>query len=190
MSRHRCPGSHITGAEVPDDAELVVDATLESIDGAVTVTGTVAVPWQAECRRCLDDIGGVLEVDVSEVFETQPVEGETYPIEGDEVDLEPVVRDAALLHLPLAPLCRPDCAGPAPDAFPADRRRRRAPTRTTAATRAGPRSTSCRFDPARRAAGGRGSTLSRDPPLGFPGCAAGLEPGGTSVPAPARPVLE
>ena len=43
-----------------------------------------------------------------------PVDGETYPLEGDEVDLEPVVRDAVLLTLPLAPLCRPDCAGPAP----------------------------------------------------------------------------
>jgi uncharacterized protein len=114
------PGLHITGARVPDDAELVVDATLESIEGgAVTVSGTVTVPWRAECRRCLDDIAGEVTVDLSEVFEVRPVDGETYPIEGDEVDLEPVVRDAALLHLPLAPLCRPDCAGPAPDAFPA-----------------------------------------------------------------------
>ena len=114
------PGLHITGAQVPDDAELVVDATLESIEGAaVTVTGTVEVPWTAECRRCLGEVSGVAVVDVSEVFEVDPVEGETYPIDGDEVDLEPVVRDAALLHLPLAPLCRPDCAGPAPESFPA-----------------------------------------------------------------------
>ena len=115
------PGLHITGAQVPDDAELAIDATLESIEGgAVTVSGTVSVPWTAECRRCLDEISGVAVVDLSEVFEVRPVEGETYPIEGDEVDLEPVVRDAALLHLPLAPLCREDCAGPAPDAFPAN----------------------------------------------------------------------
>lgn len=113
------PGLRITGAQVPDEEELVVDATLESIEGAaVTVTGTVTVPWTAECRRCLDEIRGVSAVPLSEVFEVDPVEGETYPIEGDEVDLEPVVRDAALLHLPLAPLCRPDCAGPAPGSFP------------------------------------------------------------------------
>jgi uncharacterized protein len=113
-------GLQITGAKVPEDAELVVDATLESIEGAaVTVIGTVTVPWTAECRRCLDEIEGVATVALSEVFEVHPVEGETYPIEGDEVDLEPVVRDAALLHLPLAPLCRPDCAGPAPETFPA-----------------------------------------------------------------------
>jgi uncharacterized protein len=79
----------------------------------------VEVPWTAECRRCLDPIRDVATVDLREVFEVSPVEGETYPIDGDEVDLEPVVRDAALLHLPLAPLCRPDCAGPAPEAFPA-----------------------------------------------------------------------
>ena len=46
-------------------------------------------------------------------------DGETYPIEGDDVDLEPVIRDGVLLHLPLAPLCREDCAGPAPESFPA-----------------------------------------------------------------------
>lgn len=112
------PGLAITSARVPDDADLLVDATLESIDGAVTVTGTVQVPWTAECRRCLDDVGGVFTVDLDEVFEVRPVDGETYPIDGDEVDLEPVVRDAALLHLPLAPLCRPECPGPAPDTFP------------------------------------------------------------------------
>lgn len=113
------PGLAITSAKVPDEADLVVDATLESIDGAITVSGTVQVPWTAECRRCLDDVGGVLTVELSEVFEVRPIDGETYPIDGDEVDLEPVVRDAALLHLPLAPLCRPDCLGPDPERYPA-----------------------------------------------------------------------
>lgn len=114
------PGLSITGARVPDQAELVVDLTLESIEGSrVTAVGTVEVPWAAECRRCLDDVEGVLRVDVQEVFEVSPSDGETYPIEGDEVDLEPIVRDAALLNLPLAALCRPDCPGPAPEAFPA-----------------------------------------------------------------------
>jgi len=112
------PGLAITASHVPDEAELVLDATLESIEGAITVTGTVEVPWAAECRRCLDNVGGVLRVDVNEIFELRPTDGDTYPIDGDEVDLEPVVRDAALLHLPLAPLCRPDCPGPAPETFP------------------------------------------------------------------------
>ena len=61
---------------------------------------------------------GLVDVDLREVFEVRPIDGETYPIEGDEVDLEPVVRDAALLNLPLAVLCRADCAGPGPEALP------------------------------------------------------------------------
>jgi uncharacterized protein len=36
---------------------------------------------------------------------------ETYPLEGDQLDLRPLVRDALLLELPLAPLCRQDCCG-------------------------------------------------------------------------------
>ena len=102
----------------PEGVDLVLDATLESIEGAITLTGTLAVPWTAECRRCLEDVAGVEEVEVSEVFEAHPVEGDTYPIDGDEVDLEPLVRDAALLHLPLAALCREACAGPAPEDLP------------------------------------------------------------------------
>src|SRR5688500_2667127 len=112
------PGLAITSAHVPEGADVVVDGTLEAIEGAVTVSGTVTAPWTGECRRCLDPVVGTLEVPLSEVFEPHPVDGDTYPLEGDEVDLEPVVRDGVLLHLPLAPLCRPDCPGPAPDVFP------------------------------------------------------------------------
>ena len=39
---------------------------------------------------------------------------DAYPLVDDELDLEPLVRDAVLLELPLAPLCREDCAGLCP----------------------------------------------------------------------------
>jgi len=112
------PGLAITSAHVPEGADVVVHGTLEAIEGGVTLSGTVTAPWTGECRRCLDPVVGTLEVALSEVFEPRPTDGETYPIEGDDVDLEPVVRDGVLLHLPLAPLCRADCPGPAPDVFP------------------------------------------------------------------------
>jgi uncharacterized protein len=41
-------------------------------------------------------------------------EAETYPLTGDTVDLVPLARDALLLELPLAPLCRSDCVGLCP----------------------------------------------------------------------------
>ena len=34
-----------------------------------------------------------------------------YSLDGDLLDLEPVLRDALVLALPLAPLCRQDCPG-------------------------------------------------------------------------------
>jgi uncharacterized protein len=104
---------------VPEGVEVAFDGVLEAIESAITLTGTLTVPWAGECRRCLDEVTGVEDIEVREVFETRPTPGETYPIQGDDVDLEPVIRDAVLLELPLAPLCGPDCRGPAPEAFPA-----------------------------------------------------------------------
>ena len=60
---------------------------------------------------------GEISVHVDELFETHPLEGETYKLDDDVIDLEPLVRDALLLELPLAPLCtrrlRRACARPA-----------------------------------------------------------------------------
>ncbi|MEJ5255780.1 MAG: YceD family protein [Acidimicrobiales bacterium] len=113
-------GLRITTAAVPDEAEIGIDLELESIANGVVAEGRITVPWVGECRRCLQPVEGLTEVAVREIFERDPVEGETYPLGEDEVvDLEPMVRDTALLSLPLAPLCQPDCLGPAPERFPA-----------------------------------------------------------------------
>ena len=50
-----------------------------------------------------------------EVFEWEPTEGETWPINDQRIDLALAAREAAVLALPLAPLCSEDCAGPGPD---------------------------------------------------------------------------
>ena len=39
---------------------------------------------------------------------------DTYLLAGDELDLEPLARDAVLLDLPLAPLCSEECLGLCP----------------------------------------------------------------------------
>jgi uncharacterized protein len=112
------PGLAVTSAHVPDGEAVGVDLELEALSNGLVATGTVHVPWEGECRRCLRHVRGETEAEVREIFEPRPVEGETYPLADDTVDLEPLVRDAVLLALPLAPLCGPDCKGPAPDDFP------------------------------------------------------------------------
>ncbi len=100
---------------VPPDAPVHVAVQLERIPEGLVVRGVVEASWTAECGRCLRPIDGRLAVGVDELYEQEPVEGETYQLEHDHIDLEPLVRDALLLELPPAPLCRPDCAGLCPE---------------------------------------------------------------------------
>jgi uncharacterized protein len=106
-----------TAAVVSDEADL--DLVVEALGGEVVVEGTVAADWEGACRRCLEPVRGRLEASVREIFERHPGEGDTYPLEDDHIDLGPLVREALLLALPLAPLCDEACRGPAPEAFPA-----------------------------------------------------------------------
>lgn len=105
------PGLAVTASAVPDDAEVTVEVTLDAVPGAVVATGRVTAPWHGPCRRCLAGTTGRISVDVREVFEEEPDPEQTYPIRGDQLDLGPLARDTVLLELPLAPLCREDCAG-------------------------------------------------------------------------------
>jgi uncharacterized protein len=109
----------ISSATVTEGAEIEGRFTLEAMsDHAITVQGTITAPWTGECRRCLRTIEGTVSLDVDEVFDTRPVEGETYPLDGDRLNVEPLVRDAVLLSLPLAPLCEVACPGPEPETHP------------------------------------------------------------------------
>ncbi|HVL93480.1 MAG TPA: DUF177 domain-containing protein [Acidimicrobiales bacterium] len=107
-------GLAVTGSAVPDGGDVVVDVVLESVPGAVLATGTVEAPWRGDCRRCAGEAVGRLRVEVRELFEEQPDPEQTYPLDGDRLDLEPMARDAVLLELPLAPLCSPECQGLCP----------------------------------------------------------------------------
>jgi uncharacterized protein len=109
----------ISSASVVEGAEIEGHFTLEAMsDHAITVKGTITAPWVGECRRCLRTIEGTVSLDVEEVFDRSPIEGETYPLDGDHLNVEPLVRDAVLLSLPLAPLCEVACPGPEPETHP------------------------------------------------------------------------
>ncbi len=112
-------GLQVMAARVPEGAQIQLVGVIESTaSGAVKVTGAVSAPWTGECRRCLGPVEGQLVAEVSEVFEAHPIEGDTYPLVDEQIDLGNMVRDALLLALPLAPLCQPRCPGPDPEEFP------------------------------------------------------------------------
>ena len=101
------------------DGNVQIDFVIEAVTEGVVAKGTVSGEWTGPCRRCLDPMVRPLEVEVHEVFERHPTEGETWPIEDERIDVAPMIRESALLALPLVPLCRDDCEGPEPERFPA-----------------------------------------------------------------------
>ena len=111
-------GIAVSTAEVPPGRPGHFDVVLESLSDGITVSGTLSVPWQGPCRRCLEDTTGTAVVELREVFSDSPVDEDLLAMDGDVVDLGPLVHDAAVLALPLAPLCRDDCPGPDPENFP------------------------------------------------------------------------
>lgn len=104
----------VVGTSVPNDTEVVVDTLLEWVHEGVLASGEVAAEWEGECRRCLRPLHGRTTAEFRELFEPRPQEGETYALRHDHIDLEPLAREALLVELPLAPLCRPDCRGLCP----------------------------------------------------------------------------
>jgi uncharacterized protein len=106
---------------VDDDritGDVTVDLTATSAVDSIAVHGTVAMPWRSQCRRCLAEADGTARIAVDEVY--QSVERHTvalddaFPIEADQIDLVPAVREYLLLELPDDVLCRDDCAGICP----------------------------------------------------------------------------
>ncbi|MER3452668.1 MAG: metal-binding protein [Acidimicrobiia bacterium] len=107
-------GLVVTGSFVPEGADVRVDVVLEPVSEGILATGTAVVAWAGECRRCLRPVAGELRVGFCELFEEHPTEGESYPLRHDQVDFEPLAREAVLLELPQAPLCTEACRGLCP----------------------------------------------------------------------------
>jgi len=110
---HVFAGVEVPLARVRHDPPLHVELLLEALVDGIHVSGTVRGTAELECRRCLREIVSPIEVDLHEVF-SYPGEGEpdeVYRVADEQIDLEPAVRDALMLALPLNPLCTTECRG-------------------------------------------------------------------------------
>lgn len=109
-------GSEVIG--VPAGAELELDLRLESVMEGVLISGTASARADGECVRCLDDVHRDVEVEVQELFAYpgrtpagEADEDDVHELQGDLIDLEPVLRDALVPALPFQPVCSPQCPG-------------------------------------------------------------------------------
>jgi uncharacterized protein len=116
-------GTDVIG--VPPGTDIELDLRLEAVMEGVLVTGTAAARLEGECVRCLEPIHDDVEVDLQELFvydeddtvsdDSDDEELGVSRMDGDRLDLEPLVRDAVVLSLPFQPLCQDDCPGLCPD---------------------------------------------------------------------------
>jgi uncharacterized protein len=107
-------------ARVPAGAELALDIQLEGVAEGVLVTATVTGPLAGECARCLEPFSSEIKVRFQELFvlatgaerADDADADDSYLLDGSGLlDLEPAVRDAIVLELPLSPLCEDGCQG-------------------------------------------------------------------------------
>ena len=105
-------------ASVPFGAEIKLTVFLEAVSEGVLVTAEAAAPVTGECARCLEPVVSSVDVTFRELYEDDDARQADYGddcdrrfLAGELLDLEPAFRDAVVLALPLAPLCRADCAG-------------------------------------------------------------------------------
>ena len=106
------PGLRVALAAVPDDAPITGNLLLESVIEGVLVSGSIAGRMTLSCARCLKEFEQDFDVKVEEMYVREPGPDDDYGLTRElTLDPEPMVRDAVVLSMPFAPLCKPDCLG-------------------------------------------------------------------------------
>jgi uncharacterized protein len=130
-------GVPLIGVQVGDIIE--VDARLEAVTEGILLSAEIYAVATGECIRCLDPVELEIDRTIQELYlyeddgsnkKSQQKKGQqkkAAPVEDDLgeddllyldgviMDLEPPIRDAIVLDLPVNPLCDPECLGLCPD---------------------------------------------------------------------------
>ncbi len=90
--------------------DLHAELLLENASGVLVVRGAATTTVELTCHKCLTEWAEAVQVQVAEALGFED-EADGYSLDGDDADLEPVLRDVVLLEVPLRPLCRDGCLG-------------------------------------------------------------------------------
>ena len=94
---------------VQEGEPLGIDLVLESLHEGVLASGSLTTKARGECARCLRPVVLPVRVEFAELFAYPADEPYDYELHGDQLDLEPVVRDTVVLSLPFQPECAGGC---------------------------------------------------------------------------------
>lgn len=94
--------------------DVPVSFHLESTNSGIVVRGEASATFNDTCRRCLADVRQTVSAQISELYQRELTDPDAYLLEGEQLNLAPLVREHLLLALPDGPLCREDCPGLCP----------------------------------------------------------------------------
>ncbi len=102
---------------VADDLKLAFlrgTLRLSRTSEGILVQGVLESSVEGECRRCLSAMSVPITLHIQELFALGPGKSEFFIDDAAVMDLTPLLREEVIINIPLAPLCRPDCAGLCP----------------------------------------------------------------------------
>ena len=106
-----------------DKIQISDDLELRNFEGIVTIGRTpqgliVQAEFSAEttleCGRCLNEFEQELNWEFTELFafnEKSVSESDLLLPKDQQIDLQPLIREYALLEIPTKPVCKPNCKG-------------------------------------------------------------------------------
>jgi uncharacterized protein len=106
------------GALIIESDDLIeISVLLESVIDGILATGEAEAVASGECSRCLDPVRIEITGEITDLYAYSDKDirtdeaDEVRILDGDLLDLEPAVRDALVLAMPLRPLCNDMCQG-------------------------------------------------------------------------------
>lgn len=98
---------------------LVVKLTVTNSGEGYLVEGKLQSEVVLKCSRCLKPIQKKIEIAIDEEFlnqrpdvdDAESLQEEIPVVEGNELDLTSLIKEMALMSIPMKPVCDPDCPG-------------------------------------------------------------------------------
>ena len=123
-----CPGAKVDfstsvdlsdllyGTCYPVSEPVLVSGSVRNTAGVLVMQGEIRTCIHGVCDRCASDFDQDVEIPIDVVlvreFANEENEDEwVFPLEGDNADLEDIVRTVFVLNMDTKLLCKPDCAG-------------------------------------------------------------------------------
>ena len=104
------------GNSYPVTEPVAASGQVRNTAGVLVMTGTVKTCIHGVCDRCAADFTQNVELPINVVLveELSNEENEdewVFPLDGDQADLEEIVRTVFVLNMDSKLLCKPDCKG-------------------------------------------------------------------------------